>query len=74
MRLLKPSFITASIQTPEVNLIPRKKFKLPLPIRDLRDIRFPGLPDNCLPVIKMYPGKITEGYAEIRKAEVKKAG
>ena len=37
-------------------------------IRDLRDSRFPGLPDEYLPpLIKINPDEPTEGYAEVRK-------
>ena len=36
--------------------------------KDLRDIRFPGLPDEYLPPpIEANSKKLIEGYAEIRK-------
>ncbi len=37
-------------------------------IKDLRDSRFPGLPDEYLPPpVEVHPEKLTEGYIEIRK-------
>lgn len=44
----------------------KEKITLPQATKDIRDIRFPGLPDNHLPQINTEDGI---GYGEVRKIE-----